>query len=218
MVLGYLVRTKHLGITYGGKLRIPLGLSEFPPGFEESCGLYVAHDSSWGSLARPMGGYVVMYGNGSVDWSAKLLKIVPDSSCEAETAVASRAVKAAAFVRELLIMNRRTIVGPTATLGDNQAMHTIIQQDGASARTRYYERATLLIKRAVLLLIFRTFLVRTSDMIADIFTKATDKGTFTKLRNVVMNCNSSLRGSLASATGSVHGEARLLIVRLIGRV
>ena len=91
-----------------------------------------------------MGGYVVMYGNGSVDWSAKLLKIVPDSSCEAETAVASRAVKAAAFVRELLIMNRRTIVGPTATLGDNQAMHTIIQQDGASARTRYYERATLL--------------------------------------------------------------------------
>ena len=33
------VRTKGLGITYGGKLRVPLGLSEFPPGFEESGGL-----------------------------------------------------------------------------------------------------------------------------------------------------------------------------------
>ena len=114
-----------------------------------------------------MGGYAMMYGNGAVDWSAKLLKIVPDSSCEAETAVASRAVKAAAFVRELVMNNGRKVVGPTAALGDNQAMHTLVQQEGATARTRYYERATLLIKRAVLLLIFRPYLVCTTDMIAD---------------------------------------------------
>ena len=30
-----------------------------------------------------------MYCNGAIDWSAKLVKIVPDSTCEAETAVAS---------------------------------------------------------------------------------------------------------------------------------
>ena len=29
-ILGYLVRTKAMGITYGGKLRIPLGLSSAP--------------------------------------------------------------------------------------------------------------------------------------------------------------------------------------------
>ena len=216
--LGYLVRTRSLGITYGGRLRVPLGLSEFPPGFEESGGLYVAHDSSWGSQIRPMGGYAIMYQNGAVDWSAKALKIVPDSSCEAETAVGSRAVKAGAFVRELVVNNGQKVVGPTATLGDNLAMHTLIQQEGASARTRYYKRATLLIKRAVLLLIFRPFLVKTTEMIADIFTKATDKGTFTKMRNVVMNCNSTLRASLYKSATTVHGEARLLMDRLLSRV
>ena len=154
VVAGYLLRTKSLGITYGGRLRVPMGLSNFPPGFEDSCGLYIAHDSSWGSHPRQMGGYVIMYGNGAVDWSATL-KIVPDSTTEAKSAVASRAVKAGAFVRELLTSNGRRIVSPTATLGDNQALCTLIQKEGASARTRYYERATPLIKRAVLLLIFR---------------------------------------------------------------
>ena len=197
---------------------MPLGLSEFPPGFEESCGLYVAHDSSWGLHPRPMGGYVVMYNNGAVDWSAKTLKIVPGSSTEAESAVASQAVKAASFARELAIQNGRRIVGPTAALGDNQALYILIQQEGASARTRYYERATLLIKRAVLLLLFRPYLVKTTDMIADIFTKATEKGAFFKFRNVVMNCTSGLREALQMAADSVHGEARLLVDRLLVRV
>ena len=35
-----------------------------------------------------------MYMNGAIDWSAKLVKIIPDSTCEAETAVASFAAKA----------------------------------------------------------------------------------------------------------------------------
>ena len=37
-----------------------------------------------------------MYNNGATDWSGKMVKIVPDSSCEAETAVASEAATRAA--------------------------------------------------------------------------------------------------------------------------
>ena len=159
-----------------------------------------------------------MFCNGATDWSAKALKIVPDSSCEAETAVGSRAVKAGSFQRELLIRNGRRIRGPTPLLGDNLAMNTIIQQDGASSRTRYYERATLLVKRAVLLLLFCPYLVKTSEMLADIFTKPLDKGTFTKFRNVIMNCNGSLRHSLTESLATVHGEARQLMSRLLTRV
>ena len=69
-IIGYLSTTRRLGITYGGRIRIPMGLKEFPPGFVESSGLYVAHDDSFGTTARPMGGYVVMFCNGAVDWSA----------------------------------------------------------------------------------------------------------------------------------------------------
>jgi hypothetical protein len=33
-MVGYLVATQELGLTYGGKLRVPLGLSDMPPWFE----------------------------------------------------------------------------------------------------------------------------------------------------------------------------------------
>ena len=69
-----------------------------------------------------MGGYVVMYCNGPVDWSAGTLKIIPDSTHEAESAIASRATKATCFVRELLRNNGRKLYGPTAMLGDNDAL------------------------------------------------------------------------------------------------
>ena len=50
-----------------------------------------------------------MFCNGPVDWHAGFLKIVPDSSHEAESAIASRAAKATLFVRELLKNNHRKV-------------------------------------------------------------------------------------------------------------
>ena len=122
-----------------------------------------------------------MYCNGAVDWSAKLIKIVPDSTCEAETALASRAAKATCFIRGLLRFHKRPVATATPALGDNKAMYTLVTQEGATPRTRYFERATLLIKRAVLMLLLKPFLIGTKDMIADIFTKALEKGSFIKL-------------------------------------
>ena len=165
VVAGYLWATKDLGITYGGKIRMPMGLDEFPPGFRESCALYTAHDSSWGTCPHPLGGYVIMYCNGAVDWSAKLIKIVPDSSCEAETALASRAAKATCFVRGLLLFHGRPVRASTPSLGDNKAMYTLVTQEGATPRTRYYERATMLIKRVVLMLLLSPYLISTHCMI-----------------------------------------------------
>ena len=108
-----------------------------------------------------------MYLNGAIDWSAKAIKLVPDSSCEAEMAQASRACKAGIAVRMLLRAARRKVIGPTPMLGDNKAYTEIVQQEGASARTRYYERAVLLVKRAVLLLIMSVYLIGTDSMSAD---------------------------------------------------
>ena len=146
-----------------------------PQGLEESSGLYVVHDNSFGMCARPMGGFVVMYCNGAIDWSASNLKIVPDSSHEAESAQAARAAKAGIYARQLLANNGRKVVGPTICFGDNKSNRTTSQQVGSSSRTRYYERAVLLFKRAVLLLILSPYLVGTHDMVADMFTKAVDR-------------------------------------------
>ena len=217
-IVGYLSATRELGITYGGRLRTPLGLSEPPIHFARSHGLYCAHDSSFGTRPRPMGGYVVMYLNGAVDWSATNAKIVPDSAQEAESAAGSRAAKATLFIRELLKSMRRPIFGATAMLGDNRGLYLSIQQEGATARTRYYERAILLLKRAVLLLILSPFLVKTDDMMADMFTKALEKSTFYTFRNQAMNTQSSLRRKLEHGLSCTGGATHRLMHRLLQRL
>ena len=103
-------------------------------------------------------------------------------------------------------------------LGDNAPSFTLIQQEGASQRTRYYERATLLVKRAVLLLMLLPYLVKTDMMAADIFTKATPRDSFMKMRNFLMNVNWSMRSKLENAMSSMTGEARRLVQFMSSRV
>ena len=168
--MGYLFSDPDRGITYGGILKIPYGLQAFPPYFNESRGLFAYTDSSWGTKPRPHGGHVVMRCNGAILWSAKTLKVVTDSTAHAETAEASRATKSAVFLRMGLEGIRRPAVGPTAILGDNSAMAELVNKEGASSRTRHFERATVLIKYAVLQLIVAVHLIGTKFMCADIFT------------------------------------------------
>ena len=152
-----------------------------------------------------------MYCNGAVDWSASNLKIVPDSSHEAESAQASRAAKGGIYVRQLLVNNGRVVLGPTICLGDNKSNTTTSQQTGSTARTRYYERAVLLFKRAVLLLILSPRQVSTHEMVADMFTKAVDKPTFIKMRNEMMNVHGDLQLELQKSYLASTGATRRLI-------
>ena len=91
--------------------------------FESNFGVHGYCDASW--LLRSVGGHIVMMCNGPVDWSSKLIKIVPDSSCEAETALGSRAAKATCFVRGLLQFHKRPVRASIPSLCDNKAMYTL---------------------------------------------------------------------------------------------
>jgi hypothetical protein len=90
-------------------------------------------------------------------------------------------------------------------------LFTSVQQVGASSRTRYYERAVMLFKRAVLLLIVEPFLVSTDQMIGDIFTKAVERGAFVKFRNSIMNTHGSLRQQLEEGYRASSGAIRRAI-------
>ena len=61
--------------------------------------------------------------------------------------------------------------GPTVLLNDCQAARDIIVKLGGTQRTKYYERATLFIKRLHMLLIVDVVLIGTDDMVADALTK-----------------------------------------------
>ena len=68
-----------------------------------------------------------------------------------------------------------------------------MENDGATVRTRYFERATMLVKEATVRLQTDMRLVPTADEVADIMTKATDSGTLFKMRGYAMNLAASMR-------------------------
>ena len=161
-----------------------------------------------------------MYCNGPADWNGGALKIVPESSHEAESAIASRATKATCFIRQLLINNGRKIYGPTAMLGDNDALWKTVHHEGHSARVRHYTSALRCCSSAppVLLLILSPFKISDTDMVADIFTKAVEKAKFTRMRDFVMNVHSTLRVQLEAGMATAVGASYRMMSSLIKRL
>ena len=51
------------------------------------------------------------------------------------------------------------VQGPSAVMIDNQACRDVIIHPGTSSRTRYYERATLLVKRLWEILVVAPYLI-----------------------------------------------------------
>ena len=94
-----------------------------------------------------VGGYVIMLCNGAIAWGARKLRIVPDSTAEAETAVASPSAKETVAVRMIVNDIRAGVHGPTPLFGDCQAARDIITKPGSTQRTRYVECSTMLVKR-----------------------------------------------------------------------
>ena len=64
--------------------------------------------------------------------------------------------------------------------------------------------------------ILSSYLVSTDNMVADIFTKATDKATFTRMRNSMMNVHGSLRSSLEKSFRATTGSLRRLLGSVYG--
>ena len=150
-LMGYMINNASDGITYGGTLRAPLGLTDLPVGFTTARGLYASADSSWGKKPLPHGGHLVMRMNAAVMWRAKALKVVADSTCEAETAQASQATKDLIYTRAVLTGIKRPVMGPSAVLGDkfpndgssneggHIATHTILREVDAASQVCHYE-------------------------------------------------------------------------------
>ena len=80
------------------------------------------------------------------------------------------------------------------------------------------ERAVLLVKRAVLLLILEPMLIGTDSMTADIMTKPLDKTAFFRHRSVMMNSHSQMRGQLEALMATTNSATKRTISRLCERL
>ena len=170
-IVSYLKRTRKLGLTYGP---------------DDTLQLFT--DSSWGGAPRPMAGYVTIYGGAALSWAAKMLKIVPLSSAEAETAVLSLGCKDAMFVTQLLaeIRPRATKQIIVSAFVDNTAAIELVKSHGASGRTRHFERWITYVRDLYQRSILAVKHVSTHDMPADIFTKPLPYLVFTKFRHILL--------------------------------
>ena len=90
---------KTIGVlTYGGALSIPKSLPDkHVKDFQASHGLYGSSDASW--LLRSVGGFIIMFLNGSLDWSVRFVKVICHSSAEAEIAAGCMMGKRLVFIR-----------------------------------------------------------------------------------------------------------------------
>ena len=187
--LGYVINNKNSAIVYGGKLKTPMGMAAKPQYFDESYGLYVVHDSSWGKRPRPQSGHAVMRCNAAMFWSSRPLKVICDSTAHAESAEMARALKSVTFARTLHEDSNRPVMGPSASIGDNSACYELVQKEGSSQLTRHFERAIAAVKYAVQMLMIAPVLVTTNMMIADVFTKAVEEEIFHRCKHALRNTN-----------------------------
>lgn len=190
-VLIYLYQTRDRRITYGGKHHIP-PCSTTPKmdaaALAHNHGLIAWSDASFGTI-RSHAGYVICYMGAAICWCSKRLRIVAQSSTEAEIAAGVMAAKDIRFVRHILHFFDVKIDGPVPLLIDNEGMWFNVRNEGVSARTRYWELWMHFVREMYLKKLLCPYKVSTDDEVADIFTKAMMKGAgdYDKFAKYIMN-------------------------------
>jgi len=173
-LLSYMYGTRTLGLLYRRCKNVRLSLY---------C------DSSYGE-PKPMYGFVVFANGTPISWTAKKQKIVPQSSCEAETAALCSGCKNLVFIRNLLSELGTAVELPMQTHTDNDATRLSTINPGTTARTKHYEIWMRYCRELYLNLVIVINWVPTKEQIADLFTKPLDKTTFLYLRSLLMSHSS----------------------------
>ena len=181
-VLAYLYHVRNLGLNYDGTRPTVVCYS----------------DASWNPPDGPVpfGGHVVLFCGAAVSFSSRKIKIVPQSSAEAETALYSMACKDLRFCQLLLDFIEFKIELPTRVRCDNQAAIACVKNPGVTMRTRHYEIWVHLGRWQYLHKISEPEFTPTTRQLADIFTKALDRTTFCLFRNTILNLKTEAKISI----------------------
>jgi hypothetical protein len=193
-VLRYLQGTRPTGIQLGGDGTL-IGWS----------------DANWGgdiSTRRSTTGYIFKLGLGPVSWNSKLQPTVALSSCEAEYMALSSATQEALWLRALL-QGLGLSQPPTLIYEDNQGAIELTKNSKNHSRTKHIDIRYHFVKERVQLNEIKIEYCHTSQMIADLFTKALPSAQFKNLVSKLgMTATSSeVRGSV-DFTSDAEGAAR----------
>jgi hypothetical protein len=185
-VLYYLHYTADLGLRYQADNRDVGGMS----------------DSDWATRYSTTG-WLFTYSQAAITWGSKKQVSVALSSCEAEIVALSEASKEVAYLRRFMEELGLGSDGPTSLATDNSAAQNLSYNPEHHERTKHIERRHFFVRDLVEDGQLVVPLVSTVDNLADFFTKALPPATFFRMRNAIMNVDTSRDLKSAFADGGV---------------
>jgi len=159
-VVRYLSGTPDLGITFA------------PSGSQQLTGYCDADYAGELDGRRSCTGFAFLLHGAPISWKSQLQKTVAQSTAEAEYMAAASAVKEAIWLRTLLEDLNITIDGPVQMFTDNQACLSFLKDHVTSPRAKHIDIRYHAARQKVEEGIVRFDYLQTSEMLADLFTKA----------------------------------------------
>jgi Reverse transcriptase (RNA-dependent DNA polymerase) len=178
-IMRYIKHTSDYGLEFGGSGNVD---------FKCFC------DSDWGgdtATRKSTSGYIFCLAGGAISWSSKKQAVVALSSTESEYVGLSLAAKEAVWLRRLVggIGLSEVYNGePVTILADNQGSIKLAQNDSTSKRTKHIDIRYHFTKNAILEGEITLKYCSTTEMVADMMTKALGKvklDEFVKLAGLV---------------------------------
>ena len=145
-------------------------------------------DSDWAGdvdTRRSTSGYTYYIGNSLVSWSSKKQATVAKSTTEAEYVALSLATQESIWLRRLLKSIGHGTVSPTVIHEDNQGAIEISRNPKHHNRTKHIDVSFHFTRERVGSKEVTVIHCPTSDMIADVMTKALGRVRFQKLRDLL---------------------------------
>jgi hypothetical protein len=165
-VLRYLVGTADFAITFTGGAKSP-----------DIIGYCDADYAGDIDTRRSTTGYVFMLNGGAISWSSRRQQTVAASTTEAEYMAAAHAVKEALWLRKLL----SDLNQPSDTIAiraDNQSAIKLLKNPISSVRSKHIDVIYHFARERVARKEVAFSYIKTTDMVADILTKAVPENKF----------------------------------------
>lgn len=184
-VLGYLYKTRDLGLRYEKQAQIPTCMDSWANEIRSNMGFHTFSDSSWG-VPNPAYGYISFMAGGPISFVAKNLKSA-GSSCEAEYSAAAYAARDVTFIRSICRdlgypLRNKLVLGV-----DNTAAIDVANNLGVTGRNKHYELEIHYIREQVSFQRTHLIWIPTKYQTADLFTKTLDKTTFLRHRDTCLH-------------------------------
>jgi hypothetical protein len=147
-------------------------------------------DADWASEEdgrRSQGGYICTINGAAVACRSMRQRIVTLSSMESEYVSAGEAAKEVIWLRLLLKEMGYPQPGPTIIWEDNRAAICLSENPTNHNRTKHIDVRHHWLRQLVHDKIVKLQAIKTTDQLADILTKNTERSLFIKLRNRVIN-------------------------------